>query len=76
MAALDLTELELSTALQACRAMAYQEEERAKQMGNPGMREMFEQASRRYAELARKFERALKQAAPAARPAGTRPRAR
>lgn len=40
--------------------MAYQEGERAKQMGNPAMREMFERASRRYDELTLKFERALK----------------
>jgi len=31
----DLTDLELATAAQACRAMAYQEGERARKMENP-----------------------------------------
>ncbi len=57
---LDLTDAELSTAATACRAMAYQEGERAKKMENPGMRAPIENAAQRYAALAAKFERAKK----------------
>lgn len=53
---LDLTYAELATAAQACRAMAFQEGERAKKMENPGMRGPIESAAQRYAALARKFE--------------------
>jgi len=35
MALLDLSDSELATAATACRAMAYQEEQRAKKMENP-----------------------------------------
>jgi hypothetical protein len=34
----DLTNLELEVAARACRALAYQEEQAAKRMENPGMR--------------------------------------
>jgi hypothetical protein len=37
---LDLTDAELATAATACRAMSFQEAERAKSMENPGMREI------------------------------------
>jgi hypothetical protein len=59
---LDLTDAELATAATACRAMAYQEGERAKKMENPGMRGPIEAAARRYAALAEKFEAARKTA--------------
>lgn len=53
---LDLTAEELATAAQACRAMAYQEGERAKRMENPTMRGPIESAAKRYAALAVKLE--------------------
>jgi len=59
---LDLTAAELETAARACRAMAYQEGERAKQMENPTMRGPMENAAQRYAALAEKFETARKRA--------------
>jgi hypothetical protein len=59
---LDLTDAELATAAAACRAMAYQEGERAKKMENPNMRGPIESAARRYANLAEKFEAARKRA--------------
>jgi len=59
---LDLTDDELATAATACRAMAYQEGERAKKMENPGMRGPVENAAKRYAALAAKFEAARKRA--------------
>jgi hypothetical protein len=55
---LDLTDLELETAARACRALAYQEEQAAKRMENPGMRGPVENTARRAAALAEKFERA------------------
>ena len=55
---LDLSDAELSTAATACRAMAYQELERAKKMENPGMRAPIENAAKRYAQLVEKFEAA------------------
>jgi hypothetical protein len=55
---LDLTDAELATAAQACRAMAYQEGERAKRMENPGVRAPIENTAKRYRALAEKFERA------------------
>jgi hypothetical protein len=58
---LELTATELETAARACRAMAYQEGERAKGMENPGMRAPVEDAVRRYAALAEKCEAARKQ---------------
>jgi hypothetical protein len=59
---LDLTDAEVATAAQACRAMAYQEGERAKKMENPGMRAPIENAAKRFAALAGKFEAARKRA--------------
>lgn len=57
---LDLTDAELATAATACRAMAYQEGERAKSMENPGMRGPIENAAARYAALAEELEAARK----------------
>jgi hypothetical protein len=57
---LELSDAELATAATACRAMAYQEGERAKKMENPTMRGPIESAARRYAALAEKLERARK----------------
>jgi hypothetical protein len=59
---LDLSAIELETAARACRAMAYQEGERAKKMETPGMRDPIENAAQRYAALAEKFEAARKRA--------------
>ena len=55
---LELSATELETAARACRAMAYQEGERAKQMENPTTRGPIEAAARRYAALAEQFEAA------------------
>ena len=55
---LDLTDTELATAATACRAMAYQEGERAKKMENPTLRGPLETNARRYAALAEKLETA------------------
>jgi hypothetical protein len=57
---LDLTDAELATAATACRAMAYQEGERAKKIENPTVRGPLERNARRYAALADKFEAARK----------------
>jgi hypothetical protein len=54
----DLTDEELATAATACRAMAYQEGERAKKMENPTTRGPVENAAKRYAQLVEKFEAA------------------
>jgi hypothetical protein len=62
MPALDLSDAELSTAATACRAMAYQERERAKQLENPSLRETIENNARRYAGLVVKLEAARKKA--------------
>lgn len=59
---LDLSAAELETAARACRAMAYQEGERAKKMENPTTRGPIEAAARRYAALVEKFEAARKRA--------------
>jgi hypothetical protein len=59
---LDFSANELKTAARACRALAFQESERAKQMENPGMRAPIENAARRYAALAEKFEATRKRA--------------
>jgi hypothetical protein len=59
---LELTDAELQTAAQACRAMAYQEGERAKKLENPTTRGPIEDASKRYRALAEKFEAARKRA--------------
>lgn len=53
---MDLTDAELATAAQACRAMAHQEGERAKKLENPSVRGPIDAAAKRYAELAKKFE--------------------
>jgi hypothetical protein len=55
---LDLTDEELATAATACRAMAYQEGERAKKMENPALRAPMENTAKRYARLVEKFEAA------------------
>lgn len=62
---IELSDAELATAAQACRAMAYQEGERAKKLENPTTRGPIEQASQRYARLTEKLE--------AARSRGARP---
>ena len=59
---LDLTDAEPATAATACRAMAFQEGERAKALENPGMRGPIENAAKRFAALAAKFEAARKRA--------------
>ena len=55
---LDLTDAELATAATACRAMAYQEGERAKQMENRSLRPPLEANAQRFAALAEKLEAA------------------
>jgi hypothetical protein len=55
---LNLSDTELATAAMARRAMAYQEGERAKKMGNPTMRPPLEANAKRYAALAEKLEAA------------------
>jgi hypothetical protein len=57
---LDLTDAELATAATACRAMSFQEAERAKSMENPGVRGPIERTAQRFAALAEKFEAARK----------------
>jgi hypothetical protein len=57
---LDLTDAELATAATACRAMAYQEGERAKAMSNPDLRRPIENSAQRFARLAERFEAARK----------------
>jgi hypothetical protein len=59
---LDLTDDDLETAARACRAMARREEQAAKQIENPGLRGPIEDAARRAAALAEKFEAARKRA--------------
>jgi hypothetical protein len=59
---LDLTDAELATAATACRELAYQEGERAKQMENPSTRGPVEATAGRCAELAAKFETARRSA--------------
>jgi len=59
---LDLTDSELATAATACRAMAYQEGERAKKLENPTIRAPLEINSKQFAALAEKFEAARKRA--------------
>lgn len=58
MSLLDLTDAELATAAQACRAMSHQEGERARKMENPTVRGPIEQAAQRYKLLAEKLEAA------------------
>jgi hypothetical protein len=57
---LDLSAEELAAAAQACRAMAYQEGERAKRMENPTTRGPIENTEKRYAALAERREPARK----------------
>jgi len=57
---LDLTDAELATAATACRAMAYQEGERAKKMENPTIRGPLEANANRFAASAEKLEAARK----------------
>jgi hypothetical protein len=57
---LDLTDTELATAATACRAMAFQEGERAKKLENPSMRGPIDAAAQRYSALAKKLETARK----------------
>jgi hypothetical protein len=57
---LELTDAEIATAATACRAMAYQEGQRAKQMDNPTLRPPLENNAKRYAILAEKLEAARK----------------
>jgi hypothetical protein len=59
---LELTDAELATAATACRAMAYQEGERAKKMENPTLRGPLEANAKRYGALAEKLEGARKRA--------------
>jgi hypothetical protein len=56
----DLTDAELATAATACRAMAFQEGERAKKIENPTMRGPLENNAKRYTILAEKLETARK----------------
>jgi len=56
----DLTDTELQAAAQACRAVAYQEGERAKKLENPSLRGPIENTSKRFAALAAKLEAARK----------------
>ena len=58
MAFLELSDSELATAGTACRAMAYQEGDRAKKIENPTLRGPLENNARRYAILAEKLEAA------------------
>jgi hypothetical protein len=58
---LELSDAELATAATACRAMAYQEGDRAKKMENPTLRGPLESNARRYAALAERFEGARKE---------------
>ena len=53
---LDLTDAELAAAAAACRAMAFQEELRARAIANPAVRAPVIAAAERYAALAFKIE--------------------
>jgi hypothetical protein len=55
---LELSDAELATAATACRAMAFQEGERAKRMENPDLHGPIENTAKRYAQLAEKLEAA------------------
>jgi hypothetical protein len=68
MGAIDLTDVDLATAATACRAMAYQEGERAKKMENPTTRGPLETNAKQFAALAEKFEAARKQRSDVGRP--------
>ena len=56
------SDAELATAATACRAMAYQEGERAKKMENPTTRGPIENAAQRYARLAEKLDASRRKA--------------
>jgi hypothetical protein len=64
---LDLTDQELATAATACRAMAYQEGQRAKKMENPTTRGPIENTAKRFAALAEKLEAARRMTSQAVR---------
>jgi hypothetical protein len=55
-----LTDTELATAAQACRAVAYQESKRATELENPTVPTPIEAAAQRYAALAERMETARK----------------
>ena len=55
---LNLTDAELQAAAQACRAIAYQEDERAKKLENPSLRGPIENTAKRFTALAAKLEAA------------------
>jgi len=57
----DLTDTELATAAQACRAIASQESKRAQQRENPTVRGPIQAAAQRYAALAVKLEAARRE---------------
>ena len=59
---LDFTDAELATAATACRALAYQEGERANKIENPTTPGPIESAAKRYADLAVRLEAARKPA--------------
>ncbi|HXQ00998.1 MAG TPA: hypothetical protein VN845_13160 [Solirubrobacteraceae bacterium] len=71
---LDLTAEELATAAQACRAMAYQEGQRAKAMENPTTRGPIESTAKRYAALAERFEAARAHVMRSCQPYGSKRR--
>jgi hypothetical protein len=52
----ELSDTQLATAATACRALAFQERERARTMGNPTLRGPLETNAKRYTILAEKFE--------------------
>jgi hypothetical protein len=55
---IDLSDDELATAAQCCRARANQEGERAKTLGNPILSQAIENTAARYRALGEKFEAA------------------
>jgi len=67
---LDLTDAEPATAATACRAMAYQEGERAKKMENPTMRGLLEANSKRLPPWRRNSRRLTSGQAPNAHTRG------
>jgi len=58
MSTLNLEDVELQDAAQAARAAAVRADADAERQSNPSIRAMFDSESRRYRELAAKFERA------------------
>jgi hypothetical protein len=61
---LDLSDVELAAAAAACRALAFQEELRARAIGNAALRAAVIDSAERYAALAFKIE-AARRARPA-----------